>query len=92
MVGDLSNPLTVGGGSGADWMKAVWPEVIPDPDMKLINDCYICHVIYKSNKGTGATKTFKALVDIQFSRQVCKVCASAIEKRKATANAKNKKD
>ena len=41
MVGDLSNPLTVGGGSGADWMKAVWPEVIPDPDMKLINDCYI---------------------------------------------------
>ena len=60
--------------------------------MELINDCYICHVIYKSNKGTGATKTFKALVDIQFSRQVCKVCASAIEKRKATANAKNKKD
>lgn len=50
--------------------------------MELINDCYICHVMWNANNGEGTTKTFKALIHIWDSREMCKSCSQAVERLK----------
>lgn len=42
----------------------------------LINNCFICHVMHNGNKGSGGTKTFKALLQIYYHSDlpVCKMC------------------